>query len=111
MAGVISRSASDPASVRLSERQLPRKERRRANLVMRVRSVIPMRRFDDVDNTLGIQVEAKNRAVEVIESHRCLAAPARHFEENHVEAGLREAGQVGRGYKPRPHFKLLTAPE
>jgi hypothetical protein len=44
----------------------------------------PMRRFDGIDGTLAIEIEAKNRAVEVIESHRCLAALARHCKENHV---------------------------
>src|SRR4051812_3659936 len=65
-----------------------------------------MRRFDGVDNTLANNLEAKNRAVELIGSHRCLAALSRDFKENQCWKN----GQSGCGRQKRPQiFKLLTA--
>jgi hypothetical protein len=49
-----------------------------------------MRRFDD-DRTLAVQIEAKNHAVEVIESHRSLAALARHWKEHQCNLGGKPA--------------------
>src|SRR3990172_7511961 len=48
-----------------------------------------MRAFDGIDNTLANILDAKNHADEVIGSHRCLAALARHLKKTN-------AGKTGR---------------
>ena len=78
-------NGSDPASVRLSERQLPRKERRRVNFVMRMRSVVRCVASTMSTEPWQFNLEAKIHAVEVIGSHRCLAAPAHDWKENQAE--------------------------
>src|SRR5436309_11338910 len=58
-----------------------------------------MRRFDGNDITLAINLVAKNHAVEVIGSHRNLAALTRHLKENHPKTVKMGADvQNGRRY-------------